>query len=151
MEFSKFFSFEELTNSESNPSLVEQNRFDAMPYRNAGKRLSKLLESIRHILGDAPIKVNSGYRNKALNLAVGSKAVKSSHMRFEAADIVRQGMNIQEAFTALMSAYKGGLLPDLKRVLHEGSWLHVEVSMKVGDHTGFFVSHDGNKTFEKVA
>lgn len=149
--FSQYFPLKELTNSESHPEIVAQNRLDAKPYYLAGKRLSKLLESIRHILGDHPLKVTSGFRNERLNKAVGSKALNSKHTVFEAADIVPQGMSIKEAFTALIMAHKGGLLPDLRKVLQEGSWLHVEVSMSVDDHRGFFVSHDGNKTFVKVA
>lgn len=148
--FSNFFTFAELTYSAGHPELVSQNRIDAKQYRIAGKRLSKLLESIRHILGDAPLKVNSGFRNPDLNLAVGSKAKNSSHMRFEAADIVPT-IPIKEAFTALINAHRGGLLPDLRKVLQEGTWLHVEVSMSQDDHRGFFVSNDGNKTWQKVA
>jgi len=149
--FSPYFSFAELTFSENHPRLVSQNRIDATRYRLAGKRLSKLLESIRHILGDKPIKVNSGYRNMLLNKAVGSKSTKSAHTRFEAADIVPNGMSIKEAFTALMNAHRGGLLPDLRKVLEEGTWLHVEASMSPEDYRGFFVSKDGNKTWDKVA
>lgn len=149
--FAPHFSFAELTNSEGHPSLVTQNRIDAKQYRLAGKRLSKLLESIRHILGDEPLKINSGYRNNALNIAVGSKAKNSAHLRFEAADIKPLGMSIKEAFTALINAKRGGLLPDLRKVLQEGTWLHVEVSMSADDYRGFFISKDGNKTWEQVA
>lgn len=148
--FSEFFTFEELTDSKGHPELVKQNRDDAIKYAVAGKRLSKLLESIRHILGDKPLKVNSGFRNEALNKAVGSKSKASKHTVFEAVDIT-PSMPIKEAFNALMNAHRAGLLPDLRKVLHEGTWLHCEVAMSVGDFRGFFVSHDGNKTFEKVA
>lgn len=149
--FSEHFSFEELTDSENHPNLVPQNRIDAKRYMLAGKRLSKLLDSIRHVLRDAPIKVNSGYRNMLLNKAVGSKAIASAHTRFEAADIVPSNMTINEAFKVLMDAKKGGLLPDLRKVLQEGTWLHVECAMSKDDYRGFFISHDGNKTWEKVA
>lgn len=149
--FSKYFTLKELTNSEHHPEMVAQNRMDAKQFLLAGKLLSKLLESIRHILGDKPIKVTSGYRNARLNKAVGSVAKNSAHMRFEAADIVPTEITIEAAFNALINAHKNGLLPDLRKVLQEGSWLHCEVSMSVGDYRGFFVSYDGNKTFEKVA
>ena len=141
----------DLTNSASHPDLVSQNRKDAMKYQNSGKRLSKLLESIRHILGDKPIKVNSGFRNPQLNLAVGSKAKSSAHLRFEACDIVPTSMPTKEAFTALINAKRGGLLPDLRKVLHEGSWLHIECKMNADEETSFWASKDGNKTFYRVA
>lgn len=149
--FSNYFTFEALTDSKRHPELVAENRKYAMGYPLAGKRLSKLLESIRHILGDKPITVSSGCRNDALNKAVGSKAKNSAHKRFEAADIVPTHLSINQAFHKLILAQKEGLLPDLRKVLQEGSWLHVEVSMSVGDYRGFFVSHDGNVTWEKVA
>ncbi len=149
--FSEFFTFEELTNSEDHSQLVPQNRVDAKVYINAGKRLSKLLETIRIILGEKPIKINSGFRNARLNTAVKSKNSKSKHTVFEAADIKPSSMSIDEAFKMLIHARKSGLLPDLRKVLQEGSWLHVEVSMSEGDYRGFFVSHDGNTTWNKVA
>jgi hypothetical protein len=149
--YSQFFTFEDLTNSESHPNLVPQNRTDAGKFQNSGKRLSKLLETIRHLFGDKPIKVDSGFRNTALNSAVGSIVPASAHTRFEAADIVPSNMTIAEAFNTLMEDHKAGLLPDLRKVLMEGTWLHVETSMSAGDYRGFFVSKDGNLTFEKVA
>lgn len=142
--FSNFFTFADLTYSNAHKDFVAQNRIDAQNYRLAGKRLSKLLESIRHILGDAPIKVNSGFRNPELNKAVGSIVANSSHTRFEAADIVPTNMPLKEAFTALMNAHRGGLLPDLRKVIIEkNAWLHVEVSMSVGDYKGFLTTADG--------
>lgn len=149
--FSEYFTFNELTGSKGHSALVSQNRIDAQKFMIAGKRLSKLLESIRYVLGNRPITVNSGFRNPSLNNAVGSKAKNSAHLRFEAADIVPSSMTINEAFSALLNAKNNGLLPDLRKVLQEGTWLHVEVSMSIGDYRGFFVSHDGNKTWQKVA
>jgi len=147
--FSEYFTLKELTNSEHHPEMVAQNRLDAKQYQNAGKRLSKLLESIRHILGDKPIKVTSGYRNARLNKAVGSVAKNSAHMRFEAADI-KPEMNLKEAFNALIMAHKGGLLPDLRKVLIESNWLHIQVKMNMDEPTEFFTTND-NINFTKVA
>lgn len=167
--YSKFFTFEELTDSERHPELVEQNRKEAMLYVNSGKRLSKLLESIRHILGDKPTKSNSGFRGKALNKAIYveifmkqglhrkkakqlAEAKTSNHSKFEAVDLSPpSGMTVDQAFEKIKKAHKDGLIPDLRKVLHEGTWLHIEVSMYDGDYRGFFVSKDGNKTWERVA
>lgn len=149
--FALHFSFAELTNSVSHPELVTQNRIEAKRYRLAGKRLSKLLESIRHILGDKPLKVTSGYRNMKLNKAVGSLVTASSHTRFEAADIIPTSMSVKEAFETLMEARKDGLLPDLRKcIIEKNTWLHIEVSMSVGDYKGFLTTADG-KTYTKVA
>lgn len=149
--YSKFFTFKELTNSASHAELVEQNRVDALLYVNSGKRLSKLLESVREILGNEPVKVNSGFRNTELNTAVGSKAVHSKHKIFEACDIKPSNMTVRQAFNKIKDAHSKGLLPDLRKVLEEGSWLHIEVSTSVGDYRGFFTSNDGNKTWTKEA
>lgn len=149
--YSTFFTFEELTDSNSFPELVEQNRKNAQQFQNAGKRLSKLLETVRHILGDKPLTVTSGFRNPSLNKAIGSKAKSSAHMRFEAADIVPNGMNIKEAFTALIMAHKGGLLPDLRKVIREDhkGILHIEVKMKADEETSFYTTKD-NVSFKAV-
>ena len=136
--YSEHFSFEELTNSKKHKELVEQNRKDAMEFVNAGKRLSKLLETIRSILGGIPLSVSSGFRNKKLNIAVGSIAKKSKHMVFEACDFTPTNMTVREAFDKLHQAHREGKLPDLRQILEEGTWLHVEVAMSVGDYLGFF-------------
>jgi len=152
ISYSKYFTFMELTDSDSHPELVVKNRADAIKYQNAGKRLSKLLESIRHILGDKSITVSSGFRNPELNLAIKSKAKNSKHTLFEAADIVPNGMSIKEAFTALIMAQKGGLLPDLRKVIREDhkGILHVEVKMSAQEEHSFYTTND-NINFKGVA
>jgi len=149
--FSKFFTFDELTDSESKPNLVAQNRIDAKKFLLAGKRLSKLLESIRHLFGDEPIKVNSGYRNPVLNKAIGSIAKSSTHMKFEAVDII-PNMLLKEAFNALISAQRSGLIPDLRKVIREDhkGILHIEVKMSVEEACHFYTTQD-NKNFKAVA
>jgi uncharacterized protein YcbK (DUF882 family) len=147
--FNKYATFEELTNS-SHKNLVEQNRVDAQQFLLAGKRLSKLVESIREVLGNAPISINSGFRNEALNKAVGSKAKASKHKVFEAVDITPNNMSVKDAFKKIMQAYKDGKLQDLRKVLEEGTWLHCEVKMNAKETTTFYTTTDG-VNFTKVA
>ena len=136
--------------------MVEANRTDALEWVDHGAALSLLLEEVRHILGDKPIKVNSGFRNAELNKAVGSKSSKSAHTLFKAADIKPLNISIQQAFELLITAKEAGQLTTLKKVLQEGDWLHIEV-LCCGDvregisFRGFFVSRDGNETWERVA
>ena len=148
--FSKYFTFEALTNSIEHEELVPKNREDAKKFMKSGEKLSMLLEEIRGILGDMPIKVNSGFRNQPLNKAVGSKSKNSKHTLFEAADIKPSNMSVQQAFKLLMKARESGKLVQLRKVLHESTWLHCEVSTAPNDYRGFFVSKDGNNTFERV-
>jgi hypothetical protein len=149
--YSKYFTFEELTDSVSFPELVSNNRKHAMQFINAGKRLSKLLESIRHVLGDNPINATSGFRNKTLNIAVGSKAKNSAHQRFEAADIEPNGISIKEAFTSIIMAQRAGLLPDMRKLIREDhkGILHIEVKMKADEVIEFYTTSDNIK-FKKV-
>jgi hypothetical protein len=152
--FSKYFSFLELTDSKKHPTLVPQNRKDAMVYINAGKRLSKLLETIKlKVFASATIITSSGYRNEVLNHAVGSRQdgkdgrKLSNHCKFEAVDIIPQGYTLKQSFDMIMSAYKKGLLPDLRKCIIEDvggkEWLHIEVSMSYGDFKGFLTTADG--------
>ena len=143
--YSKFFTFEELTNSSSFPNLVEANRRHAQQFQNAGKRLSKLLESIRGILGDKPLSVTSGFRYRELNIAVGSKAKNSSHQRFEAADILPNGgLTLSDVFKAIVMAQRGGLLPDLRKAIREDNKgvIHIEVKMKADEPVEFYTTND---------
>jgi hypothetical protein len=149
--FSKYFSFEELTDSASHKELVPQNRLDAKKYLASGEKLSFLLEEVRDLLGGFAIPVNSGFRNNLLNKAVGSKSSKSKHMLFEAADISPKNLTIQQAFTVLMKARRDGKLKTLRKVLQEGTWLHIEVSTSANDYRGFFISNDDNETFVRIA
>lgn len=154
--FSKYFTFVELTNSKNHKDLVPQNRVDAMVYINSGKRLSKLLETIKlKVFNGVVISVSSGFRNIKLNHAVGSRQdgkegrKLSNHCKFEAADIIPQDYTLKQAFDMIMAAYKKGLLPDLRKCIIEGvgskEWLHIEVSMSPGDFKGFFTTNDGIK------
>lgn len=147
--FSEYATFEELTNSRKHPLLVPKNRVDAQVYILAGKRLSKLVESIREVLGNAPISITSGFRNDALNKAVGSKAKASKHKVFEAVDISPTNMSVKQAFKKIMQAHKDGKLQDLRKVLEEGSWLHCEVKMNASEQTTFYTTTDG-ENFKRV-
>jgi zinc D-Ala-D-Ala carboxypeptidase len=143
--FNKFFTFEQLTVT-SHQSELYRNREESKPYLLAGKRLSKLLGSIREILGDKPIKVTSGFRGETLNRKVGG-AKASKHLKFEAADIVPIHTDVQTAFNTIMK--RRNELPDLRRVIIEKiggkEWLHVEVKMDAKEDQVFASIGDDGK------
>ncbi len=145
--FHKNFTFEELIKT-NHTNLQNTNIEQSMKYINAGKRLSKLLGSIREAYGFA-LSVSSGYRCPELNVAVGSKAKSSTHMKFEAADVVPRGKTAKEFFDWLESNKEK--FGDLRKAIYEGSWVHLEVKMNANEELSFWASKDGNKSFYRVS
>lgn len=148
--FSKYFTFEAMTNSTSYPKAVESNRKEAMEFIRAGKRLSKMMESVRLYL-NVPLKETSGFRGKTLT-EMGNFSATSTHTKFEALDVVPQGMSVQEAFNKIKSAKH--LFPDLRRVIIEKKggkeWLHMETRMSPDEPQVFAIMTDTIKYKEIV-
>lgn len=71
-----------------------------------------------------PITITSGYRSKELNARVGG-VHNSQHLTGQAADLVIQGMTIDEAFNAVK---RSGVPFD--QLIHEGKWVHVSFNKK---------------------
>ena len=85
-------------------------------------RLAEFLEQVKEFLGGKPIIVNSAFRSKAVNDAVGSKD-SSQHRRGCAADIRVPGMKPDEVVRAIIGA---GLPYD--QVIREfDRWTHVSI------------------------
>jgi hypothetical protein len=85
-------------------------------------RLAEFLERVKEVLGGKPIIVNSAFRSKAVNDAVGSKD-SSQHRRGCAADIRVPGMMPDEVVRAIIEA---GLPYD--QVIREfDRWTHVSI------------------------
>lgn len=86
------------------------------------QRLAEFLEQIKIVLGGKPIIVNSAFRSKAVNDAVGSSD-KSQHRRGCAADIRVLGMTPNEVVSAIIAA---GLPYD--QVIREfDRWTHISI------------------------
>lgn len=151
MQLSKNFSFDKLTITTSYPHLLEQNRKDAM----RPEILTKLgvlafgCEQVRWVLG-VPLLESSGYRNQALNTAVGGSKT-SGHMRAESADLVPVGVSVEDAFAKLLSNKEK--LTYIHKVIIEGVrgkiWLHIQVKSLPEQDTIFYRTVDG-KTFIEV-
>ena len=81
-----------------------------LPPDGMDPNLIHVLENIRHLLGDRPITVLSGYRCPKHNAAVGG-AKSSQHMLGTAADIRCEGVSIGDIATAAGEVLggKGGI------------------------------------------
>jgi len=86
------------------------------------QRLAGLLEQVKSILGGVPIMVNSAFRSKEVNDAVGSKDT-SQHRVGCAADIRVPGM----APDAVVKAVIAAKLPFDQLIREFDRWTHISV------------------------
>ena len=110
------FTLEELTHT-------DHREFDNTP--NAAElanlqRLAEFLEIVKTTLGGKPIMVNSAFRSKAVNDAVGSKDT-SQHRLGCAADIRVPGMTPDEVVKALFDLPYDQIIREFDR------WTHISV------------------------
>ena len=112
------FSLEELTHTDhreldNTPNSSEINNL---------KRLAEMLEEVKDLLDGKPIMVNSAFRSKAVNDAVGSKDT-SQHRVGCAADIRVPGLTPDQVVKAIIGS---GIAYD--QIIREfDSWTHISV------------------------
>ena len=86
------------------------------------RRLAQFLEQVKEVLGGKPIMVNSAFRSKAVNDAVGSKDT-SQHRVGCAADLRVPGMTPDQVVKAIIASGIG-----YDQVIREfDRWTHVSV------------------------
>lgn len=117
-QLSEHFSLEELTHTDhrdldNTPNDAEKNNL---------KRLAEFLEQVKTVLGGKPVMVNSAFRSKAVNDAVGSKDT-SQHRVGCAADLRIPGMTPDEVVKAIIASGIG-----YDQVIREfDRWTHISV------------------------
>ena len=118
MNLSTHFTLEELT-------ITDHRELENTP--NEGelanlKRLAEFLETVKTVLGGKPIMVNSAFRSKAVNDAVGSKDT-SQHRIGCAADIRVPGLTPDEVVKAIIASGIG-----YDQVIREfDRWTHISI------------------------
>jgi len=115
------FTLEELTASET----AERNGWDNNPNgyeRDNLARLADLLEQVKVVLGGKPIMINSAFRSKQVNDAVGSKDT-SQHRTGCAADIRVPGMTPDQVVKAVIASGIG-----YDQIIREfDRWTHISI------------------------
>lgn len=118
MNLSEHFTLEELTHT-------DHREFDNTPNEaelENLKRLAAFLEEVKTVLGGKPVMVNSAFRSKQVNDAVGSKDT-SQHRIGCAADIRVPGMTPDEVVKAVIASGIG-----YDQVIREfDRWTHISV------------------------
>ena len=145
---SEHFSFIELVDSKSHPELVNQNMVDARGYEKQLKYTASTLEEIRAILC-VPMKITSGFRNNALNKAIGGSPT-SGHTKGLCADFIPIGMEALEAYALIMD--NKDKCPSLKKCIFESikgaRWLHIETKTEANQPTQFYTTTNGKNYIE---
>ena len=87
------------------------------------KRLAEFLETVKTTLGGKPVMINSAFRSKAVNDAVGSKDT-SQHRQGLAADFKVPGMAPDAVVRALLH------LPYDQIIREYDAWTHISIADK---------------------
>jgi len=117
-QLTEHFSLEELT-------VTDHREFDNTPsaFERANLvRLAGLLERVKTALGGVPVMVNSAYRSKKVNDAVGSKDT-SQHRLGCAADIRVPSLTPDQVVKAIMAAK----LPYDQLIRELDRWTHISI------------------------
>ena len=124
MNLSEHFTLEELTHT-------DHREYDNVPNDAETEnliRLAKFLEEVKTVLGGKPIMVNSAFRCKQVNDAVGSKD-SSQHRTGCAADIRVPGLTPNEVVQQVIAS---GL--EFDQVIREfDRWTHISVPNHAND------------------
>ena len=118
MILTKHFTLEELTTTEHRELSNEPNETE----RTNLVRLAIFLEQVKELLDGKPIMVNSAFRSRAVNDAVGSKD-SSQHRVGCAADLRVPGMTPDEVVKAVIASD----LPFDQVIREFDRWTHISI------------------------
>jgi len=118
MNLSEHFTLEELTHT-------DHREYDNTPNDSELenlKRLAEFLEEVKAVLGGKPVMINSAFRSKAVNDAVGSKD-SSQHRLGCAADLKVPGMTPDQVVKTIIASKLG-----YDQIIREfDRWTHISV------------------------
>ena len=105
------------------------------------KRLAEFLETVKTTLGGKPVMINSAFRSKAVNDAVGSRDT-SQHRQGLACDFKVPGM-IPDAVVRTIIAAK---LPFDQIIREFDAWTHISIADKPR-HQALIIDKAGTRLF----
>lgn len=118
MNLTEHFTYEELTHT-------DHRQFDNTPNESELanlKRLAAFLEEVKVVLGGKPVMINSAFRSKQVNDAVGSRDT-SQHRIGCAADIRVPGMTPDQVVKAVIASNL-----NYDQVIREfDRWTHISI------------------------
>lgn len=118
MKLTEHFTLEELT-------YTDHRQFNNTPNEEQAanlRRLARLLEEVRTLFNNQPILINSGFRSKAVNDAVGSKD-SSQHRLGCAADFRIPGLTPDQIVRIIVNS----VIPYDQVIREFDRWTHISV------------------------
>ena len=121
---SKHFTLDELT-------VTDHREFDNSPTQEEIsnlQRLAQLLEQVKEAIGGKPVMINSAFRSKRVNDAVGSSD-RSQHRLGCAADLRVPGMTPDEVVRAVIAAGLpfDQIIREFSDPVKGGGWTHISI------------------------
>jgi len=118
LKLTEHFTLEELT-------FTEHRQFDNTPNEEQAanlRRLARLLEEVRTLFNGSPILINSAFRSKAVNDAVGSKD-SSQHRLGCAADFRIPGLTPDQIVRVIVNS----VVPYDQVIREFDRWTHISI------------------------
>ena len=140
-QLTNHFTLDELTHTDHREFTNEPNEIEKANLM----RLAEFLELVKQLLGGAPIMVNSAFRSKEVNDAVGSKDT-SQHRVGCAADIRVPNMTPDQVTKAII-----GSNLEFDQVIREfDRWTHVSIPNNPYDKPrkmALIIDHSGTRKY----
>ena len=124
---SAHLTLEDFTHSDTANTKGIDNSLPSSLLETAKYTAENLFEPIRELLGGVPLKVNSGFRCTALNIAVRGVAT-SQHVKAQALDMFPKNMSVKDAFEKIEAS---NLVWDQLICEHDSKgsiWLHASIT-----------------------
>ena len=141
MNLTEHFTLEELTHTDHRELSNEPNESEIENI----KRLAAFLEQVKTVLGGKPVMVNSAFRSKAVNDAVGSKD-SSQHRIGCAADIRVPDMTPDQVVQTIIASKIG-----YDQIIREfDRWTHISVPNNAADnprHQALIIDKSGTRPY----
>lgn len=146
----KYFTIEELCNSQTAKKLGIENKPDPIQEHNLTRLIEELLDPLREAWG-SPIQVSSGFRGFRLNKNVGGSTT-SAHCIGAAADLVPIGRKMPEFKRFVMNwLIKNQIKFDqyIDEKSGNSEWVHLGLINKSGAQRKQFLMYR-NKTYVSI-
>lgn len=129
MQLTEHFTLAEFIRSDTAVRMGNDNLPDTPAIMENLHRLAETMERVRKVCGNRPVRISSGYRNIAVNKAVGG-VPNSDHALGMACDFMVDGLTKAQIIDAIKhgsdDAVGGSIAYD--QLIDEPTWVHIGIN-----------------------